>query len=289
MAKQKKEAGQRQETPASARWRSAFIWAVGAVAVATVALLVAVAGAFGGSQTVQTSGTATDAAPTDSPGTQAPPATTTSTPSTKTAPPSTAATTPATATADSDNTPLVRCGDILAPLDKQHRLAPDCVPSDLVALPGSISAEGAQSMRSEAASAIQDLFAAARKEGYVLFANSTYRSYQQQVDTFNYWVRTNGLDYAERTSARAGHSEHQLGTTADVGLQGQFLEAFSGTPAAKWLADNAAAYGFTISYPDGKESITGYAPEPWHIRYVGKDTAARVKVSGLTLHEFLLR
>lgn len=144
-------------------------------------------------------------------------------------------------------------------------------------------------MRSEAAGAIQELFAAARKDGFVLFANSTYRSYQQQVDTFNYWVRTSGLEYAERTSARAGHSEHQMGTTADVGTEGHFLEAFSGTPAAKWLADNAVKYGFVISYPDGKEPVTGYAAEPWHIRYVGKDVAAKVKASGVTLHEYLLR
>jgi D-alanyl-D-alanine carboxypeptidase len=44
-----------------------------------------------------------------------------------------------------------------------------------------------------------------------------------------------------------------------------------------------------VSYPDGKEAITGYAPEPWHVRFVGVDEAAKVHASGLTLHEYLLK
>jgi D-alanyl-D-alanine carboxypeptidase len=196
---------------------------------------------------------------------------------------------PTAADPSHDTSPIVACGDVLAPLDKQHRLAPDCAPPDLQQLPGSISAEGAQYLRHETAAAIQDLFDAARADGYQLFVNSSYRSYQNQVDTYNYWLNVNGKEYADRTSAWPGHSEHQLGTTADVGTQGHFLEAFTGTPAAGWLAANSWKYGFIVSYPDGKEQITGYAPEAWHIRYVGKDTAKRVHDSGLTLHEFLLR
>lgn len=189
----------------------------------------------------------------------------------------------------SDNTPLVKCGDILAPVDKQHRLAADCAPSDLVTLPANISVQGTQSMRSEAAAAIEEMFAAARKDGYNLVVNSSYRSYATQVSTYNYWVQTSGQEYADRTSARPGHSEHQLGTTADVGTRGLYLEDFIGTPEAKWIAENSYKYGFIVSYPDGKESITGYAPEPWHVRYLGKDVTAKVHASGLTLHEYLLR
>ena len=270
----------------SSRWYSAFLWGLIAISVAAIALLVAVAGAFGGSGTAKTSGTVRETA---SPGASvtatAPPAT----PATK---PSGGSTTPTASPAgtalSADNTPLVRCGDILAPVDKEHRLGEDCAPPDLVTLPGSISAEGAQSLRAETASAIQELFAEARKDGYQLLANSTYRSYATQVQTYNYWVQTSGKEYADRTSARAGHSEHQLGTTADVGTDGHFLESFTGTAAAKWLADNSWKYGFIVSYPEGKEGVTGYAAEPWHIRYVGKDVAARVHASGLTLHEFLL-
>jgi len=122
-----------------------------------------------------------------------------------------------------------------------------------------------------------------------LFVNSAYRSYGVQEQTFNQWVQSSGLAYAERTSARAGHSEHQLGTTADVGYPGHFLEGFTGTAEATWLAANSWKYGFIISYPNGKEDITGYAYEPWHIRYLGKEAAKSVHDSGLTLHEYLLK
>lgn len=186
-----------------------------------------------------------------------------------------------------DGSILVACNDILAPLDKQHRLAADCAPGDLEQLPGPISAQGPQYMRSEALSAITELFEAARADGFHLQVNSSFRSYQTQVDTYNYWVQTVGREQADRTSARPGHSEHQLGTTADVGARGRFLEAFVGSAEADWLAENSWRYGFIVSYPDGKEDITGYTYEPWHIRYVGKDVAAEVQSSGLTLKEFL--
>ena len=188
-----------------------------------------------------------------------------------------------------DTSPVVACGNPLAPLDKQHRLASDCEPNDLEALAANISADGTQYLRKETAAAIRELFDAARKDGHQLFVDSAYRSFATQVETYNYWLRVNGREYADRTSAWPGHSEHQLGTTADVGTQGHFLEGFTGTPAADWLAANSWKYGFIVSYPEGKEQVTGYAPEPWHIRYVGKDTAKRVHDSGLTLHEFLLR
>lgn len=190
---------------------------------------------------------------------------------------------------DGDDFPVVTCGDILAPVDKQHRLAADCAPPDLVALPANISVQGAQSMRSEAADALEDMFAGARKDGFQLTVNSSYRSYAEQVSTYNYWVQTSGQEYADRTSARPGHSEHQMGTTADVGARGLVLEEMIGTPEADWIAENSWKYGFIVSYPDGKEDITGYAPEPWHVRYVGKSVASDVRASGLTLHEFLLR
>ena len=195
----------------------------------------------------------------------------------------------AAASPTADESVLVACGDALAPLDKQHRLPADCVPS-LVQLDRAIS-QGAQYMKPDAAAALNDLAAEARGAGFTIAAVSAYRSYQTQVETFEANVQSGGLEYASRTSARAGHSEHQLGTTVDVSSPGANfgLEAFSGTAEARWLADNAARFGFVVSYPAGKEAVTGYAPEPWHIRYVGKSVAADVKASGLTLHEYLLK
>ncbi|WBL35658.1 M15 family metallopeptidase [Tepidiforma flava] len=192
-------------------------------------------------------------------------------------------------TPGADGTIVVACGDILAPLDKQHRLPADCEPPDLVQLPAEISFGGAQYLRREALDALLELFEAARRDGFSLVVNSSYRSYDVQAQTYATWVQLYGQEYADRTSARPGHSEHQLGTTADVGARGLVLENFVGTPEAAWLEANSWKYGFIVSYPDGKEHITGYAYEPWHIRYVGKEVAADVHRSGLTLREYLLQ
>ncbi|MFN8618644.1 MAG: M15 family metallopeptidase [Dehalococcoidia bacterium] len=252
-----------------------FIGAVVAVIFAFIVLITVAADAFSGGNDGQQgipastdTATATQAANTAVPATTVAGAAPTATPGT---------------TDPVDGSILLPCGNILVPLDKQHKLASDCAPSDLVTVAG-----GTQ-LRSEAAGAFNEMLAAASKAGFSLYANSAYRSYSEQVATFQYWVNTSGLAYAERTSARAGHSEHQLGTTADVGANGKELEAFEGTPEAAWVAANSYKYGFIVSYPDGKESITGYAPEPWHIRYVGKDVAQKVRDSGLTLHEYLLK
>jgi D-alanyl-D-alanine carboxypeptidase len=190
-----------------------------------------------------------------------------------------------------DNTIVVACGDILAPLDKTHRLTQDCVPPDLEALPAEMVTGGGQSMRRDAAAAFRELFAAAQKDGFTIVAASAYRSYQAQVSAYASHVSRGGQAYADRVSARPGHSEHQLGTTTDVSSAsaGYGLESFEGTPEAAWLAEHSWEYGFIVSYPEGKEPITGYVYEPWHIRWVGKAEAAKVRASGLTLHEWLLR
>lgn len=262
-------------------WPWLFTLGVVAVVLSFVVFIAVVAknldGSGGPGSAAQ--GIAPAATPTEAPSTNA----TQQAPS----PASTSATNPsATATPAGASLP---CGDILVPLDKEHSLAPDCAPADLEALGSDISAEGAQYMRREAAGAMRELLDAAGRDGYRLYVNSAYRSYATQAQTFSQWVQLYGLQYAERTSARAGHSEHQLGTTADVGFPGHFLEDFTGTAEAKWLAANSWKYGFIVSYPDGKEDITGYAYESWHVRYLGKDAARRVHDSGKTLHEFLLQ
>ena len=93
-------------------------------------------------------------------------------------------------------------------------------------------------------------------------------------------------------SARPGHSEHQPGTALDLRIvdgPAPWSGDFASTPAGRWLATNAWRYGFVISYPAGKSDVTCYAPEPWHVRYVGKTIAQEVEASGLTLREWLWR
>lgn len=206
-----------------------------------------------------------------------------------TVPPVTAAAPATVGPGEVDNTPLVACNNILVPLDKNHRLGADCEPPDLVAVPASASQGGTQLLRVEAKDAFLELVAAAGKDGFKLFATSSYRSFAQQIQTYRSNVAAGGQEYADRTSARAGHSEHQLGTTTDVASNSASFEAFNGTPEATWLAQNSWKYGFIVSYPPGAEQVTGYAREDWHIRYVGKDAARKVRDSGLTLHEYLLK
>ena len=115
---------------------------------------------------------------------------------------------------------------------------------------------------------------------------SGYRSHAQQQVTFDYWVSVGGYEQALRTSARAGHSEHQLGTAIDVTSEGGAdpweYPDWAATPAGAWMAANAWRYGFVMSYPHGAFDMTCYDYEPWHYRYVGRPMAAEVHASRLT-------
>lgn len=132
--------------------------------------------------------------------------------------------------------------------------------------------------------ALQQMFAAAKAEGYDLFVRSGFRSYATQKSLYNSYVNRDGKAAADRYSARPGHSEHQTGLAFDINKANS---SFAGTPEAKWLAENCHKYGFIIRYPEGKEAITGYIYEPWHVRYLGVDTATAVYNSGLCLEEYL--
>ena len=125
---------------------------------------------------------------------------------------------------------------------------------------------------------------AAANEGLNIYLSSGYRSYSQQDAIYNNYVSWYGQAQADTFSARPGHSEHQTGLAIDVNT---IDDSFAGTPEAIWLENHAHEYGFIIRYPKGKESITGYKYEPWHIRYLGVEKATDVYNSGLTLEEYL--
>jgi D-alanyl-D-alanine carboxypeptidase len=130
---------------------------------------------------------------------------------------------------------------------------------------------------------------AARANGTPLSIVASYRSYVQQADLFNRRVDEMGAAEAGSRVARPGHSEHQLGTTLDVTSEGlpDVDQAWGASPTGQWVASNAHRYGFLISYPSGASAATCYDFEPWHLRYVGRELAAAVVDSGLTLREHL--
>lgn len=132
--------------------------------------------------------------------------------------------------------------------------------------------------------ALQKLQNGAAEAGYSMPLISGYRSYDYQAQLYNSYAARDGQAAADRYSARPGKSEHQTGLAFDVG---SIDNSYGTTPAGKWLAQNCASYGFILRYPQGKEHITGYMYEPWHIRYVGKDTAQAIMSSSLTLEEYL--
>jgi len=140
-----------------------------------------------------------------------------------------------------------------------------------------------QGLTSETYAAFIEMQSAASAEGLGIYVKSGFRSYYDQRYIYNGYVSRDGVAAADRYSARAGHSEHQSGMAIDVNST---LTSFKDTPEGIWLRDNCHLFGFIIRYPEGKESITGYMYEPWHIRYVGKDLAAKIKESGLCLEEY---
>ena len=113
----------------------------------------------------------------------------------------------------------------------------------------------------------------AEKDGLIIKSISDYRSWYDQQYIYNGYVARDGQAAADRYSARPGHSEHQSGLAIDINST---AFDFDQTPEGKWLAAHCAEYGFVIRYPKGKEEITGYMYEPWHVRYVGKELAAKL-------------
>ena len=139
-------------------------------------------------------------------------------------------------------------------------------------------------VNSEAYSHLQDLQAKGKELGYSYTLCSGFRSYSTQKSLYNSYVAKRGQALADTFSARPGHSEHQTGIAFDIG---KVEDSWANTNDYKWLKAHAHEYGFIIRYPEGKQNITGYKFEPWHVRYLGIETATKVYQSGKTLEEYL--
>ncbi|MGH2585549.1 MAG: M15 family metallopeptidase, partial [Dehalococcoidia bacterium] len=186
--------------------------------------------------------------------------------------------------------PAAVAGEQQCLVTKKQALSPDYVPNDLTLLPERLIANNGVQLRQQAADAVVKLVDAAQGEDFTLFVLSGFRSYQEQEKILDQEVQLYGKQTAEKQVAPPGHSEHQLGLAADITCDRapyELAEDFGNWPEGLWLAAGAAKFGFVVSYPRGKEPITGYIYEPWHIRYVGLPLAEEVAASGLTLTEFL--
>ncbi len=170
-------------------------------------------------------------------------------------------------------------------VNKTHPLSPiDYAPDDLVTINGA-------TIRSIAKANFNELISAAQKSGVPIYSASSYRSYETQKNLYNSYASTYGQTSTDTFSARPGYSEHQTGLAIDFGDSNNsdcnFDDCFADTATGKWLATNAAQYGFILRYTSSKQSITGYKYEPWHYRYVGTELAAEMKAQSVeTLEEF---
>ena len=142
-----------------------------------------------------------------------------------------------------------------------------------------------------AAGPLQRLLDASDRRGLGFKIASAFRSYDYQLHVHAATAATRGDAEADLVSARAGYSEHQTGlavdlvTPADPGCD--FEACFAGTPGGRWLARNAWRFGFVVRYQPATTAVTGYAAEPWHLRYVGRPLAAELHRTGIaTLEEF---
>ena len=152
-------------------------------------------------------------------------------------------------------------------VDKEHSLPEGYAPEDLIGLKNyslSLNRDTLQLSRS----CMPDLLAmteAARMEGIELVYSSTYRDYAYQKMLYEKYISSYGQEEADRFSARPGTSQHQLGTAIDFG---SITPEFGNTDQGRWLFEHAWEYGFSLSYPEGMEEITGYMFEIWHYRYI---------------------
>jgi D-alanyl-D-alanine carboxypeptidase len=141
-------------------------------------------------------------------------------------------------------------------------------------------------LRRATEASLEEMAAAARAEGLTLLASSTFRSYAYQIEVYNRNVREMGQTEADRVSARPGCSQHQLGMVVDFG---SITDAFAETREGKWLAANASRFGWSISFPQGYEEVTGYVWESWHYRHVGRDLAAFIDTYFDGIQQYALR
>ncbi len=183
-------------------------------------------------------------------------------------------------------------GSIWWIVGKKRPLPEDYIAPDLVTPKVTINnkkSAAENTLRSEAASALEKLFADAKVAGYDFMLASGYRSSELQAVYYNNLVATSGQAEADKFSAKPGTSEHQTGLSLDVARADRRLyleQAFGKDPSGKWLADHAHIYGYIVRYPEGKEASTGYNYEPWHIRYVGTELAYELHTKQQTMEEF---
>lgn len=164
----------------------------------------------------------------------------------------------------------------------------DYIPPSLADISNKIKTAGIVCLRQDVMPHLTLMFTDAKRDGVKFMITSGYRKPEIQKYLYDFWIRIEG-DKAINEIAKPGLSEHQLGTTIDLtdssinfaGVDDRFANSKGG----KWLQANAYKYGFTMSFPPGKQSATGFTYEPWHWRFIGVETATQLRQQDLTYNE----
>jgi D-alanyl-D-alanine carboxypeptidase len=181
-------------------------------------------------------------------------------------------------------------------VNKENLLAGDYIPDTMVEIHepmgSKIDSTYINRLDKEVYRNFKIMQADALKEGFEIFVDSSFRSYEYQERVFNSIVLEKGLDHAIKFVAPPGGSEHQTGLAFDViyrrnGIMLEEQNEFD--PEIQWLFNNSYKYGFILRYPKGKEDITGFNFEPWHYRYVGKELAKELFENSETLEEYYMK
>ncbi|MEG1987275.1 MAG: M15 family metallopeptidase [Bacilli bacterium] len=168
--------------------------------------------------------------------------------------------------------------------NKYHQLGDTYIPNNLVDIDDKYCLNKNQRLVGIALESYLEMLNAATKEGLTIYIRSAYRSYKEQEELYQYYVKNYGVKKADSISARPGFSEHQTGLVVDVAVSKTGI--FTETKEFKWMKENAYKYGFILRYPKGKEKITTYNYEAWHYRYVGVDIAKDIVKKKLTFDEY---
>lgn len=186
---------------------------------------------------------------------------------------------------EEDNSKIAKA-EILV-VNKEISIDEEYVPENLVV--PNVASNKEIKVTDEVAEYLEGMFEAAKNDGINLIVVSGYRSYGYQKLLFDESARINGLEHAKKYVAVPGYSEHHTGLAVDVISETYTMldEGFENTKEFTWLQNNMSEYGFILRYPKGKEDITGYNYEPWHLRYVGEDIAEDIEMTGVTLEEYI--
>lgn len=170
--------------------------------------------------------------------------------------------------------------------NKYHKLGDNYEPNDLYDISNVYSYGNNQKLRKSAYDAFIKMFDAAKNDGITLIINSSFRSFQDQEETYNEYSNWYGSDEANKIAARPGFSEHQTGLAIDIQTYKTNRNNFDESDAFKWLQNNAYKYGYILRYPKDKEYLTGYSYESWHYRYVGVKVASYIQNNNITYDEY---